>query len=218
MTSVALGHLRIRLVSASCASSFTAQFVPPDPLLERVAWVCNVSLSPCPKLACSLIRRTFSRSALPHHEARSQWRTHFSPPPLGALCFLTTLPLTLSPLRVSPVLTRARQIRCSLLVQRTRHCALQVSRVCAKCGLPPVVTLHSLFPMVASSSALFLQPRLALRCGSISLSSLVVPVVKRDGDPTSLDSHRPISLASCAFKVFEHLTYARIGAPHPSTT
>ena len=44
-------------------------------------------------------------------------------------------------------------------------------------------------------------------------SSLVVPVIKRDGDPTSLDSSRPISLASCAFKVFEHLIYARI-APH----
>ena len=41
-------------------------------------------------------------------------------------------------------------------------------------------------------------------------SSLVVPVIKRDGDPTSLDSYRPISLASCAFKLFEHFIYARI--------
>ena len=41
-------------------------------------------------------------------------------------------------------------------------------------------------------------------------SSLVVPVIKRDGDPTSLDSYRPIFLASCAIKVFEHLIHARI--------
>ena len=33
---------------------------------------------------------------------------------------------------------------------------------------------------------------------------------QRDGDPTSHDSYRPISLASCAFKVFEHMIYARI--------
>ena len=44
-------------------------------------------------------------------------------------------------------------------------------------------------------------------------SSLVVPVIKRDGDPISRDSYRPISLASCAFKVFEHLVSAR-NAPH----
>ena len=30
-TSVALAHMRIRLVSASCANSFTAQSVPPGP-------------------------------------------------------------------------------------------------------------------------------------------------------------------------------------------
>ena len=46
-------------------------------------------------------------------------------------------------------------------------------------------------------------------------SSLVVPLLKRDGDPAFFDSYRPISLASCAFKVFEHLVHARI-APHIS--
>ena len=35
-------------------------------------------------------------------------------------------------------------------------------------------------------------------------------MIKRDGDPTSLDPYRSISFASCAFKVFEHLIYARI--------
>ena len=44
-------------------------------------------------------------------------------------------------------------------------------------------------------------------------SSTVVPLFKRDGYPAPHDSYRPISLASCAFKVFEHLIYARI-APH----
>ena len=44
-------------------------------------------------------------------------------------------------------------------------------------------------------------------------SSLVVPVIKRAGDPASLDSCRPMSLASCAFIVSENLVCARI-APH----
>ena len=46
-------------------------------------------------------------------------------------------------------------------------------------------------------------------------SSPVVPLLKRDGDPTFFNSYRPISLASCAFKVLEHLVHARI-APHIS--
>ena len=42
--------------------------------------------------------------------------------------------------------------------------------------------------------------------------SQVVPVFK-DGDPADPDRYRPISLASCAFKVFERLIHGRI-APH----
>ena len=42
-------------------------------------------------------------------------------------------------------------------------------------------------------------------------SSEVVPVFKH-GDRTNPDNYRPISLASCAFKVFEHLIHGRI--PH----
>ena len=48
---------------------------------------------------------------------------------------------------------------------------------------------------------------------SVWKSSLVVLLLKRDGDLCSHDSYRPISLASCAFEVFEHLVHARI-APH----
>ena len=43
-------------------------------------------------------------------------------------------------------------------------------------------------------------------------SSEVVPVFEY-GDRTNPDNYRPISLASCAFKVFEHLIHGRI-APH----
>ena len=42
--------------------------------------------------------------------------------------------------------------------------------------------------------------------------SQVVPIFK-DGDPADPDRYRPISLASCAFKVFERLIHGRI-APH----
>ena len=82
--------LRLQLVSKH--NSFLH-----DPLLERVACVCDVPLPPCSRLACSLIRHAFrsptvtpdlchmhwhgaSRSALPPHEARSQQRSHFSSP------------------------------------------------------------------------------------------------------------------------------------------
>ena len=44
--------------------------------------------------------------------------------------------------------------------------------------------------------------------------STVVPVFKH-GDPASPDQYRPISLASCAFKIFERLICTRI-APHIS--
>ena len=42
--------------------------------------------------------------------------------------------------------------------------------------------------------------------------SIIVPVFKR-GDPTLPNNYRPISLASCFFKVLEHLVHSRI-APH----
>ena len=44
--------------------------------------------------------------------------------------------------------------------------------------------------------------------------SHVVSVFKH-GDPAEPDHHRPISLASCAFKIFERLVHGRI-APHIS--
>ena len=42
--------------------------------------------------------------------------------------------------------------------------------------------------------------------------SIIVPVFKR-GDPTLPNNYRPISLASCFFKILEHLVHSRI-APH----
>ena len=45
--------------------------------------------------------------------------------------------------------------------------------------------------------------------------SIVVPVLKR-GDASVPTNYRPISLASCCFKLFEHLILHRIG-PHISS-
>ena len=42
--------------------------------------------------------------------------------------------------------------------------------------------------------------------------SVIVPVFKR-GDPSQATNYRPISLASCCFKVLEHMVLSRIG-PH----
>ena len=39
--------------------------------------------------------------------------------------------------------------------------------------------------------------------------SIVVPIFKQ-GDPSSPGNFRPVSLASCCFKVLEHLIHARI--------
>ena len=80
-----------------------------------------------PRRACSLIRRTFrssgvtpdlyhmqrhgpSCSALPPDEARSLWRAQFSSPTGDSLFFRRFFPVRFSPLRVSHVLARIRQI------------------------------------------------------------------------------------------------------------
>ena len=76
-------------------------------------------------------------------------------PPLGTLCSLTTSS-TLSPFRVSHFLTRARQIRCSLLLQRTHCCTLQVPRVCA--GLAASRTHSSRSPSLVFPFAVVRQP------------------------------------------------------------
>ena len=202
VTSVALDHLRTGsfppLVPAVSQHSSFLQ----DPLLELVAWVCDVLSRLAPRLACSLIGSpsglpqshltcAASRSAFPLHEARSQWRTHFSFS-TGALFFSDDFFLSLSPLRVSYVLARVRQIRWSLLVQRTRCFALQ-----------SVTSLRQV--RIAKLFSKFLSHGGVIFCSFSSTSSCaVVPSTWKsnlDGDPTSLDSY-PISLASCAFKAF----------------
>ena len=80
----ALAHIRIRQHSLFLQ----------DPLLERVAWFCDVPLPPCSQACvlshpphfpvatpdlCHVKWHGASRSALPPDEARSQWR-HFSSP------------------------------------------------------------------------------------------------------------------------------------------
>ena len=159
---------------------FIAQFV--HPLLERVAWFCDVPLPPCLRalsptapsgtLLSLLTFAICSGMAPPALQSLLMRRVPigapFFPPQLRTLCFLTTSSThSLSPLRVSHVLTRVRQIWCSLLVQRTRCCAVQVPRVCAGCGLPPV--LFKVFFPRWRHLLLFLQPRLAFRCCSVCL-------------------------------------------------
>ena len=65
--------------------------------------------------------------------------------------------------------------------------------------------------MVARHASRFLQSLVELECGVWKLSQVVH--VFKDGDLADLDRYRPISLASCAFKVFERLIHGRI-APH----
>ena len=49
-------------------------------------------------------------------------------------------------------------------------------------------------------------------CPSLWKHSIIVPIFKQ-GDPSRPGNFRPVSLASCCFKVLEHLIHARI-APY----
>ena len=84
-------------------------------------------------------------------------------------------------------------------------CASRLSRPCTILGdlMLPSQTTNSLLRFPSATSLL------PVRTASLTLQSLSSATVT----PSSLDSYRPISLASCAFKLFEHLIYARI-APH----
>ena len=63
---------------------------------------------------------------------------------------------------------------------------------------------------MAGRSPRFLQPRFLMECCShcVWKRSIIIR-----GDPTLPNNYRPISLASCFFKVLEHLVHSRI-APH----
>ena len=69
-------------------------------------------------------------------------------------------------------------------------------------------------PWWRAHASRFLQSLVELECGAISLEAQSgSPIFKDGGDPADPDRYRPISLASCAFKVFERLIHGRI-APH----
>ena len=64
---------------------------------------------------------------------------------------------------------------------------------------------------------IFCFPSSTLCCASLWFRPLGSPASSSRSSsamvtPPSLDSYRPISLASCAFKLFEHLIYARIAS------
>ena len=171
-----------------------------DPLLERARRA--------PRLACSLIRRTFrspvvtpdlchmqwqgaSRSAFPPDESRPHWCAH-SPPELGTLCFL----MTSSTHSLSASLDAP--FSCNELVAALSKC--HESAPDADC-LP-----HSLFKV---------QLRPVPRCGSVRLE--VQP--RRPGHPSAMVTPPPLILI---VSFLSHLAlskftstyiYARI-APH----
>ena len=150
--------------------------------------------------------------ALPPDEARSLWRAHFSSP-TGDSLFLDEFFRSVS-LRFASLTSLHESGKFDApfsyneLVAALSQCHESApSADCLPYSLFKVSfpwwrhLLLSLFNLVLRLSVV----------PSAWKSSLVVPVIKRDGDPTSLDSY--ISLASCAFKLFGHLIYARI-APH----
>ena len=120
-------------------------------------------------LTCATCNGTApSRSAPPHHEARSHWRTHFSSPTGDTVFSDEFFHLTTNSLLRSPSATSLRQVRIASRIHSSRSPS------------------HGgvIFPFAVVPSA-----------WSFQASSAMVT-------PTSLDSDRPISLASCAFKVF----------------
>ena len=173
-----------------------------DPLLERVAWFCDVP--PCSVLR-ALESAAPSRPPLSHLTCATC--NGMAPPALPfllmtrnplarpffllhwGLCGFRRLdPLTLSPLRVSHILTRVRQIRCFFshneLVAAFSKC--HESAPGADC-LPSSLFKVS-FPWWRHLLLSFIN--FVLRFAVVPSawkSSLVVPVIKR-GDPTSLDS------------------------------
>ena len=90
----------------------------------------------------------------------------------------------------------------------------QALRRCAESAVGADGLPYSLFKVEFPwwQTALLRLYNLALSCGTIpSLwkHSIVIPVFKQ-GDPTVAGNFRPISLASCCFKVLEHLIHDRI--------
>ena len=136
-------------------------------------------------------------------------------PHWGLCVFRRLLPLALSPLRVSHILTRVRQIRCTLLLQRTRCCALQVPRVCDRCGLRTHssrspshggVIFYSLSSTSSCASLLSRQP------GSPAWSFR-----SSSAGPTTLDPYRPISRLM-RFQSFRAPVLCSYCAPHSATS
>ena len=187
-----------------------------------------------PRLASSLIRRTFRTpttppnlcnmnwggvrsSALSPHDAGTHWRAHFASSPTANCVFSDDFFQSLS-LRFAALTSSHESGRFDAPFSYNELVA-----ALSKChesspgadGLPYSAFKVS-FPWWRHLLLSFFN--LILRFAVVPSawkSSLVVPLLKRDGDPAFFDSYRPISLASCAFKVFEHLVHARI-APHIS--
>ena len=176
VTSAALGHMRIRLVSASCASSSQHSSFLQDPLLERVALFCDVPLPPCLRALSSaapsgtllLPFATCSGMAPPALPSllmrRVQWRAHFSSPAGDSLFsddFYHSLSLrfaSLTSLHVAGLMLPS--LATTSWLRFPSATSLRQVRT---------ASLTSLIPLVASSTAFLLPLGLALRCGSFHL-------------------------------------------------
>ena len=188
-----------------------------DPRLASSLIRCTFRSSTAPPNLCNMNLRVVRSSALSAHEAGSHWRAHFAFPPTGNCVFSDDFFQSLS-LRFAALTSSLESGRFDApfsyneLVAALSRCHESAP---GADGLPYSAFKVS-FPWWRHLLLSFFN--LVLRFAVVPSawkSSLVVPLLKRDGDPASFDSYRPISLASCAFKVFEHLVHARI-APHVS--
>ena len=124
-----------------------------------------------PRLACSLIRRTFRSSGVTPDLCHMQW--HRGAFPLARPFFLPNWGLNFSDdffHSVSLYFASLTSLHDSGRFDAPfSYTALSKCHECTRRGVPPILTLQSLFPLVASSSAFLLQPCSAPLCGSVRL-------------------------------------------------
>ena len=108
-----------------------------------------------------------SCSALPPDEARSLWRALF---PTGDSLFSDDFFRSVS-LRFASLTSLHESGRFDAPFSYNELVAAfsKCHEFCTRRGLPAILSLQSLFPLVASSSAFFLQPCAAPLCGSVRL-------------------------------------------------
>ena len=180
----------------------------------------------CPRVAASMVHRTFSTPSRVDHTSRvmwvppvaadvsaANWRQHFSSVGAPSQCFddeffeeVSQRFHVISSQPVVPGLFDGPFTPSEL----RRALTLCFDSAVGIDGLPYSVFKTNL-PLWQSAVLHFFN--LVLSWGVVPTPqkrNIVVLVFKR-GDPSLPTNFRPISLASCCFKIFEHLVHARIG-------